>query len=235
MTTYVLVHGAWHGGWCWQRVSEHLAAKGHRVYAPSLSGLADRAHALNRQTNLSTHIADIAELIRYESLRDIVLVGHSYGGMVITAVADRVPERLRAIVYVDAALPDAGESSLDQMLPERRERIVASVREHGFGWLAPPLPAAEFGVTEPLDAAWVNARLTAQPYAALIEPLWLTGQHKKVGKKVYVLASKNEKSAFRPVHERLLGDTGWICLTIASGHDVMVEKPEELATILAAL
>ena len=235
MTTYVFVHGAWHGGWCWQRLTERLVGNGHRLFAPSLSGLADRAHALTRQTNLSTHIADIAELLRYESLRDVVLVGHSYGGMIITAVADRMPERLRSVVYLDAAFPDTGQSALDLMAPERRQAVVAGVRERGFGWLSPPFPAAEFGLTEPLDVAWVNARLTPQPYACLIEPLWLTGQHRKVPKKVYVLATNNQKSAFRPVYERLLGDSGWITLTVASGHDAMIERPDEVATILAAL
>src|ERR1700728_4589280 len=111
--TFVLVHGAWHGGWCWRRVTDRLTVKGHRVYTPTLTGVADRSHLLSESVNLSTHVTDVVNLIRWEEMTDIVLCGHSYGGMVVTGVADKMSERIAALVYLDAFVPESGQSMQD--------------------------------------------------------------------------------------------------------------------------
>ncbi len=118
MATYVLVHGACHGGWCWRRVAELLRAAGHEVFAPTLTGLGDRAHLAHRGIDLDTHIQDVAAVLTYEELREVVLVGHSYAGLVITGVAERAANRLAQLVYLDAAVPRDGEAGLDLFAPE---------------------------------------------------------------------------------------------------------------------
>ncbi len=125
MTNFVLVHGAWHGGWCWEagwRVI--LRAKGHEVYTPSLTGLAERSHLVNRNVNLETHILDIVNLLQWEELSDVGLCGHSYGGQVITGAADRSADRIGALVYLDAFVPENGQCLLDGMSAERRAMMI---------------------------------------------------------------------------------------------------------------
>ena len=121
--TFVLVHGAWHGGWCWRFVRDLLEKSGHRVHAPSLTGLGERKHLARPDIDLDTHIADIVSLLEMEDLSDVVLVGHSYGGMVITGVADRAPERIGRLVYLDAFVPEDGKCTLDYVVPERAARM----------------------------------------------------------------------------------------------------------------
>jgi pimeloyl-ACP methyl ester carboxylesterase len=128
MATYVLIHGGWHGGWCWARVAPILRAAGHDVYAPSLTGLGDRVHLLSPSVRLETHIEDVLGVLSYEDLRDVVLVGHSYGGMVITGVADRAADRVSHLVYLDAFVPRDGECLLD-LLPEERADAGWNYRE----------------------------------------------------------------------------------------------------------
>src|SRR5258705_1716413 len=122
-STYVLVHGAWHGGWCWKRVAPALRAAGHEVYTPTLTGLGERAHLANPAIDLATHISDVVNLLEAEELNEVVLLGHSYGGMVVTGVADRAPARLRRVIYLDAFLPEDGKSLLDYLHPDRRSII----------------------------------------------------------------------------------------------------------------
>ena len=232
MTTYVLVHGAWHGAWCWKRLVPILRAQGHTVFAPTLTGLADRAHLLDRNTGLTTHVDDVANLIRWEELNDIVLVGHSYGGMVISGVADRLHARIRTLVYLDAMLPADGQSSMDIMAPARREQVLVSANRDGEGWKVAPITAEQFAMKDPTDCAWVNRQCTMHPLKALQEKLSLAGNHLKVANKLYILAGEYPNSAFRPIYERLRGDAAWKLYSVPCGHDVMVERPHELATIL---
>jgi pimeloyl-ACP methyl ester carboxylesterase len=177
MATYVLVHGGGHGGWCYQRVARLLAADGHAVYAPTLTGLGERAHLLSPAIDLDTHIDDIVAVLTYEDLRDIVLVGHSYGGMVVTGVADRVPERIGDLVFLDAATPKNGESLVDVAGPMMNAARAFGRVENGIELVL--IPDADvnsvsyYGITDPADAAWVNARLTPHPWACFEQPLRL--------------------------------------------------------------
>src|SRR5205809_2952479 len=141
MTSFVLIHGAWHGSWCWKRVRRLLQAQGHDVFTPTLTGVGERSHLLSRDVNLETHILDIVNLIRWEELSDIVLCGHSYGGCVISGVADRIPDRIRALVYLDAFVPENGEN-LGQHVPGPLfNQLLEGVTKVGDGWKVPPIPA----------------------------------------------------------------------------------------------
>ncbi len=230
MSTYVLVHGAWHGSWCWKRVRKALQAQGHEVFTPTLTGLGERSHLLSPQVNLETHIDDLVNLIRWEELSNVVLCGHSYGGAVVSGVADRVPDRIGALVYLDAFLLDNGRSVHDEVPPGQRDMQLEGVRLHGEGWKVPPIPAAAFNLNA-RDAAWVDRQCTMQPLAAFQQPLQLSGKMDAVKDITFVLATGYEGSPFMPSYQRAKAK-GWKTLSVACGHDVMLDMPEELTTIL---
>lgn len=161
MATFVLVHGAWSGGWCYGRVAELLRADGHRVFTPTLTGQGERSHLLTGTVNLTTHISDVMNVLQYEGLDDVVLAGHSYGGMVITGVADRIADKISALVYLDAFLPEDGQSLFDINIPANTQRFVANAGEFG-GLAVPPPPAAFFNVNAQ-DAARVDQLAGASP------------------------------------------------------------------------
>jgi len=178
MATFVLVHGGGHGGWCYKLVTERLRKAGHTVYAPSLPGMAEHVHELHPGIDLDTHVDDIANLLFYEDLRDAILVGHSYGGMVITRAADRAPDRVGHPVYLDAAYPFDGESlhehAYDSIEPQRQGIYV----ENGVELVMKPLPvyAGFFGIHDPELAEWANARFTPQPWATFSQKLVLRNE-----------------------------------------------------------
>jgi pimeloyl-ACP methyl ester carboxylesterase len=229
MGTYVLVHGAWHGGWCWKRVRNALQKQGHDVFTPTLTGVADRSHLLSPKVDLETHITDVVNLIRWEDLDDVVLCGHSYAGCVITGVADRVPQRIRALVYLDAFIPEDGQCLYDTLPPAVRDAQLEGARSGGDGWRVPPIPAEGFAVN-PADRAWVNAKCTPQPVATFQQRLLLHGTF-PAEKVTYVLATGWENSPFPPFHE-LAKKKGWSTVSVACGHDVMLDRPDDLIQIL---
>ena len=179
MTTYVLVGGAWLGGWCWQRVARRLRDNGHDVYPLTLTGLGERVHLASPEVDLETHITDVVNLIEYEGLRDVVLLGHSYAGLVVTGAADRIPERISELVYLDTGpLPD-GTVLIETFPPEVRERIEEQVEELGEGWKW-PMPSweelANFGSLEGVDEDHLRllySRATPQPFGTYTRPLRL--------------------------------------------------------------
>ena len=140
MSTYVLVHGAWHGAWCWKRVRAALEKQGHQVFTPTLTGVADRSHLASPQINLDTHIADVANLIRWEELSNVVLCGHSYGGCVISGAADRIADRIGALVYLDAFLLENGQSLHDTLPPEMRDAQLDAARQNQAVGRCPRFP-----------------------------------------------------------------------------------------------
>ncbi|HXQ51927.1 MAG TPA: alpha/beta hydrolase family protein [Stellaceae bacterium] len=221
--TFVLVHGAWHGGWCWRRVADRLTAKGHRVFTPTLTGLADRSHLLSESVNLSTHVADVVNLIRWEELKDVVLCGHSYGGMVVTGVADKVSERIASLVYLDAFVPESGQS-----LQELTNRQIPAT-----GMSMPPVSAETFRVNE-RDRAWVDRQCTPHPLGTVREKLALTGAYRAVQRRHYIRATAYPSAPFDAFYERFKADPGWIVHQVSCGHDVMVDMPDALAEMLEA-
>jgi pimeloyl-ACP methyl ester carboxylesterase len=230
MSTYVLVHGAWHGSWCWKRVRKALKAQGHDVFTPTLTGVGERSHLLSRQVNLETHLDDVVNLIRWEELANVVLCGHSYGGAVISGAADRVPERIGALVYLDAFVLEDGQCMQDAQPPEHRKWQVEAARLQGEGWKIPPFPAAAFNVNAK-DAAWVDRQCRMQPIETFQQPLRLSGGLDAMKSVTFILATGYEGSPFMPSYERAKAK-GWKTLTVACGHDVMLDMPEELTTIL---
>src|SRR4051812_36648957 len=175
--TYVLVHGGGHGGWCYQRLAPMLRDAGHDVYAPSLTGLADRAHLLTGDTDLDTHVTDVVNLLAYEDLNDVILVGHSYGGMVITGVADRAADRVGHVVYLDAANPEDGQSLEDVAGPMMALARQAGRTVNGVELVLWPFPGAGqfYGVTDLDDLAWMDDKLTPHPWKCFAQKLRLTG------------------------------------------------------------
>ena len=231
MTTFVLVHGAWHGGWCWRDVAGRLQSAGHRVYAPTLTGLADRSHLLTRETGLETHILDIVNLLEWEELDDAVLCGHSYGGMVVTGAADRAAGRLKALVYLDAFVPADGQSLPDMAPPERVAGMLRDAAERGDGWKVPPLPASVW-LDDPAQQAWVQPKVTPHPLRCFTDPLPLTGAWRSVGCKMHILASANDPSPFHAIHAGVASEPAWLCRRIEGPHDLMISHPAETVALL---
>ena len=231
MATFVLVHGAWHGSWCWKRVRKTLQAEGHDVFTPTLTGVGERSHLTSPQVTLDTHVADVVNLIRWEELDDVVLCGHSYGGCVITGAADRVPERIRALVYLDAFILENGQGLHDVLPPEVATGQQQAAKEKGNGWQVPPI-SAEFFRVNTSDRAWVDAQCTPQPLATFAQRLRLTNTI-PAAKCTHILATGYEQSPFPPFHE-MARRKGWKTVTIDCGHDVMLDRPTELVAMLRA-
>jgi pimeloyl-ACP methyl ester carboxylesterase len=170
----VLVHGGRHGGWVWRDVAARLRRLGHDVYTPTLTGLGERAHLLHPEIGLDTHIADIVGVFDFEDLHDTVLVAHSYGGMPVAGAMERIADRVRCVVWLDAHLPKAGESVFDLIGPERAERMTGMAAADGEGWLIPVSDASWWGLTDPGQIAWVNSRITPQPIRTYTDKIGAT-------------------------------------------------------------
>jgi alpha/beta hydrolase family protein len=228
--TFVLVHGAWHGGWCWRRVADLLEKKGHKVYTPTLTGVADRSHLMSKDINLDTHIADIVNLIKWEDLHDICLAVHSYGGWPGSGAIEQTLDRISSIVWVDAFKPEDGERGFDFASEFSRKALLEAVARGEAGRLAPRAEA--FFVNEK-DRPWVDSKTTAQPNGVALQPIKLTGAREKVAKKTYIRAVKYPQPAFDKALAECKVDKTWRTFEApASGHDVMVDAPEWLTDTL---
>lgn len=232
---FVLVHGAFHGGWCWQKVSTQLRAKGDIVYTPTLSGLGEHKNMLNSHVDLNTHIADIVNLIVSEDLYNVVLVGHSYAGGVIAGVADRIPERLSKLVFLDAMLMKNGQSALDVSPEDIRKRFIKSANQFDKGLSLPFLSAEFFGITNAHDVKWVNERLTNQPFRTFRQPLVLKHPYGNHLPLTYIACTNPELRAIRPFADETKTSKGWKYLELKTGHDAMMTMPVELAQMLESL
>lgn len=231
MATFVLVHGAWHGGWCWRRVTPLLRAAGHEVFAPTLTGLGERAHLLSPAVDLDTHASDVWGVLECEELHGVVLVGHSYGGMVITAVAERAAPRLARLVYLDAFLPRDGESLLDVLPPDARAQTLARAQAEGEGWSLPPQRDEHpFGVSDPPDVAWLRARLSAHPLATMAQPVRRADPAAGALPRTFVACIATGWFADSAARARAEG--GWGHRELDAVHDAMVTAPQALANVL---
>jgi pimeloyl-ACP methyl ester carboxylesterase len=226
--TFVLVHGACHGGWCWRRVVERLTAKGHKVFAPTMTGLGERSHLLGKDIHLATHVADIVNVIKWEGLSDIVLVGHSYGGVIISGVAEEVPSSIASIVFLDALLPMFGMTSIAGAASALARGEIAAAAERGEIALKAP-PAAAFRVNEK-DRAWVDAMMTPQPIATITDTITLTGARDRIARKAYIRAVNYPHPEFDKAYAACKADKSWRTFeTRVAGHDVMIDAPDWLA------
>jgi pimeloyl-ACP methyl ester carboxylesterase len=230
-STFVLVHGAWMGGWAWSRLAPLLEAEGHRVHAPTLTGLAERAKLLSKDVNLSTHIEDVCRLITAEDLDNVVLVGHSYGGMVISGAAEKMPEKIRSFVVIDGFVPENGKAMREYWPASLMSHLDKEAEKSG-GVSVPPLPAESLMIAKE-NREWVDQRVTPQPYATFNEVMRLAGARDRIASKAYIRATKFRSHPFDAVVKRLGADPGWRLLTVESGHVPMVDKPSSLAGLLA--
>ncbi|WP_216894884.1 alpha/beta hydrolase [Nocardia alni] len=233
MATYVLVHGGGHGGWCYRKVTRLLREAGHEVYAPTLSGLAERAHLRLAGIGLDTHIQDVAALLHYEDLREVILVGHSYGGMVITGAADRARERVGRLVYLDAANPVDGQSLVDVAGPYIEATRPFGETVEGVELVLLPMEnaAAFYGVTDPADARWMDARLTAHPWRCFEDKLRLNDPAALDTLPQYHIVCTSTLATREPdlVERARAAGRLW---DIDTGHDLMVTEPEAVTRAL---
>ena len=236
-TAIVLVHGAWHGAWCWKRVLPLLRGAGIETHAVTLTGVGERAHLLSADVDLHTHIQDVVGLIEAEELRRVVLVGHSYGGMVITGVADRLerdqPGRLARLVYLDASVPSPGDSWSTPHPPETRQaRIDAATASGGLSF--PPPDATVFGL-EGEDRVWVNRRQTPQPFRVYQQPLEFNAARVASLPRTFIDCNRPALPTIAAARKRVREEPGWQVFELATGHDPMVSEPEALASLLLAI
>ena len=231
MSDFVLVHGAWHGAWCWQRIVTPLWAAGHRAFAVTLTGSGERAHLLTRTISLQTHIADVVNVIEAEELRDAILVGHSYAGMLITGVADRLAQRLAHLVYVDAVVPHPGESwsssHSDETRAQRRQAIADT------GTIPAPDPAV-FGLVG-ADHAWVARHQTPHPGGVYDEALHFDAKRLAALPKTFIDCTEPALATIAGSRLRVRSEPGWRVVEIATGHDAMVSAPGALLDHLLRL
>ncbi|HKW84684.1 MAG TPA: alpha/beta hydrolase family protein [Burkholderiaceae bacterium] len=231
MSDFVLVHGAWHGAWCWRRIVTPLWAAGHRAFAVTLTGSGERAHLLAPAISLQTHIADVANVIDAEELHDAILVGHSYAGMVITGVADRLADRLRHLVYLDAVVPHPGESwsssHSEETRSQRRKAIAAT------GTIPAPDPAV-FGLSG-ADHDWVARHQTPHPGGVYDEALHFDPERLAALAKTFVDCTEPALATIAGSRIRVRSEPGWRVVEIATGHDAMVSAPRELLDVLLQL
>lgn len=229
MADFVLIHGAWHGSWFWKRVRPHLSAQGHSVFAPTLTGLADRSHLLMPEVGLRTHVADVCNLLAYEELGDVVLVGHSYGGIIARHVADAMAERVRSLVFLDAFVTE-DRRPLSDYLPDGGAQFREQAERYGEGWKIPPIPASNFGLRDAEDVAWVDSLCTMHPLSTVLEPAFLSGACDTVAKIQYVL-STGFPGPFSQFHD-YAKEMNWQLATLPCGHEVALDMPEELTNLL---
>lgn len=232
MTAYVLVHGAWHGGWKWRFVAPMLRCAGHEVFTPTLTGLGERAHLARPGIDLDLHVQDVVALMEMEDLRDVVLLGHSYGGMVVTGAAERCAERIRRLVYLDAFVPENGKCLLDYVdaaVPGR----AAAFRKEGekSGSVAPP-PLSLWGIVKPEHVAFARQRETPHPFQCFTQPIRLVNSSAAALPKTFIYCSSPATGSFDQFAAKYRNDPKWRFHELRTGHDAMILVPEELAAIL---
>lgn len=233
--TYVLLHGAFHGGWCWQRVADPLRAAGHRVFTPTQTGLGERAHLLHADIGITVFIQDLVNVIESEELRDIILVGHSFGGLAITGAADRLPDRIRHIVYLDAVVLQNGQSVYSTFPPQLVQARMKIAQDHDGGKSFPPFKPEAFAVTNPADQAWLARRLTAHPAKTYSEPITLKNPPAHGLKRTFVRCTKPLYPPVNASADWVRKQTGWNFVELAAGHDAMVTEPKELTELLLGI
>jgi pimeloyl-ACP methyl ester carboxylesterase len=224
--TFVLVHGTYHGAWCWRRVAAWLRRLGHEVYIPTLTGLGERAHLLGPDVGLNTMIADVVGLLRTEELDDVVLVGHSFGAHPVLGVADVAAEHIGRIVLLDGLVVEAGQCGFDGLPPARVEALEKLVAEQGEGLVMPaPTSGAHFGITDPADAAWVGRRLTSHPVRSYREPLNLQHEQGNGRPVCFVHCTDPPMPGLEPSRV-LVKRSDFEQREIATGHDAMITAPD---------
>lgn len=233
MTTFVLIHGMWHGGWCWKRVVPFLRAAGHEVYTPTLTGLGERVHLAKPEIDIDVHIQDVVNLVMFEDLHKVVLVGHSLGGFLVPAIAERIPERLAHLVNLDGPIPEDGKA-LSQLIGDIWDFFVKNAIRPDDEWRIQPIADWTFGVSG-VDLEWLQSKLTPHPLKTLTTPLVLINPDARSLPRTFISCTGALSAEERAVEEEKYSASGWRYRFIPTGHDAMITEPEELTKILLEL
>lgn len=231
MATYVLVHGGWDGGWHWRPIARLLQAAGHEAFPVTLTGLGERSHLVSPQVTLATHITDVVNVLRFEGLEDVILTGHSYGGTVITGVAEQIPERLAHLVYIDAFLPKDGQSMWDILGPTIRAQFEERARHQGGGWMVPYNPSD----------GWDTHGRTPISLGMLNDPLPVRNPEATTIPRTYIACTETEAElgdlgrGLLDAASRTRADRTWRYCELSTGHSPMETMPKELADLLLAV
>ncbi len=233
MATFLVAHGAWSAGWAWKKLRPLLRERGHELFTPTHTGLGERSHLARAGIDLDAHIADILAVLHFEDLRELVLIGHSYGGMVATGVADRAPERISKLVYLDAFVPRDGQSLFDLIGEAATARVREAARAQGEGWRVPanPMPPD----TAEADLAWAGPRRIMQPLATFEQALRLTGAVERLPRSYVYCTRAGPGDAFRQFAERARTEAGWRYDELDASHNPHITMPETLAALLDRL
>ena len=229
----VLVHGAWHGGWCWRHVAQRLRAARYDVYTPTMTGLGERAHLLRTDTGLATCIDDVCAVIDTEELTDVMLVGHSFAGVVISGVADRMPGKLRHLVYLDALIVQSGHSALSVFPTDVQRERQRTIDAEGLRIAIPD--ALKFGINDAQQAVWLQRRLTPHPLKTYTDPLMLTHPLGNGVRKTYVAVTDPWYAPLASVRDWVKKEPDWDYRELKAGHDAMVTSPQALSDLLVEL
>lgn len=232
--TFVLVHGAWHGGWCWSKVADALRSCGHEVYTPTLTGLGERSHLVGCDVTMQTLVQDVANVLTWEDLQDVTLVGHSFGGLVISGVADLMPQRLHRLVYLDAFLLESGVSTFDTLPADVVEKLRAVAADQPVAALPAPRPKS-LGLTDPDDIAFVESRLTPQPLGTYETSIQLKHPIGNGLPCTYVHCTSPSFAAVQESREWVKSNTNWPWMELETGHDAMVSAPSLVTRLLCSL
>ena len=230
MATFVVAHGAWSAGWAWKKMHPLLQAAGHDLCIPTYTGLGERGHLAGPSVGLDTHVQDIVGVLEFEDFSDIVLIGHSYGGMVATGVADCVPDRIAQLIYLDAFVPRNGQSVFDLQPPEARERMRELARTTGDGWRIPPNPMPPD--TPEADVAWASPRRLPQPIKAFEQPVRIARKEPPPPRSYIYCKRNGPGDVFRPFAERAQHDGSWRYFEMDASHNPHITAPRELAELL---
>jgi len=233
MANFVLVHGSCHGGWCWKKVTPLISNNGDAVYTPTLTGLGERSHLVSRDIGLDTHILDIIQVLEYEDLNKVILVGHSYGGLVIGSVAAKVPGRIRHLIYLDGYIPEDNKSAFEvvpglETIYKRR-----ALKEKDMEWLVAPYEPEVWGVTDPMDIQWMKTRLSPMPWHTHDQAVRITSSEALNNiPKSYISCTEYEDFHFMAQKAK---SAGWDYHELTTGHDAMITVPNNLVQILEKL
>lgn len=238
-STFLLVHAAWHGGWCWKKVTPLLRAAGHQVFTPTLTGLGERAHLAHPLIGLESHVQDILNVFSYEDLTHVILVGHSSSGTLITALAERIPERIAHLIYVDAFVPQDGEATID-LITFPRQAWESRVQSDGYGWLIPslqPVPWDDFArdvwrITDPTDRKWLVDRLRPTPFKTFTDPVRLKNAAAEKIPRTYIRCLQHASKTFDRFAEMARRTAGWRLRELDAAHEPFVTTPRELTDLL---
>ncbi len=233
MATFVVAHGAWSAGWTWKKMRPLMRAAGHELVTPTYTGIGERSHLAHAGIDLEHHIQDVLQVLAYEDLREVVLIGHSYGGMVATGVADRAASRIRQLVYLDAFVPRDGESAMSLQPQAVQERMQSVALAQGDGWRVPanPLPPD----TAADDVAWALPKRVIQPLKTFTQPISLSGAADHLPRSYIYCTRSGPGDVFRQFSERARAETGWQYVEMDASHNPHITCPEALMTVLTGL